>query len=555
MKNGNLKAKSTMLIAICLIVATGCSNNGNTKNEGSTASPSSEATSSEATAAPEKKENMKLFMTNSGLTMPDGTDPSNNEFINVVENYANVDLEVTVPEFADYATKLNLLLASGNLPDIVHTNNVDPVNAAAEKGAFIDLKPYYDNSPEIQKWITPEMMEMASYKGKYYRLPMATGKDAPQGGGNYINKDLLDKYNDGQYPDSVEGYVELLRKIKAANPDAVPLTAYQDPGSGVIFLGGQGFFQWYGARPNEFRVQDGKVISTFVLPEYREAVELYRQLYKEGLLDPGFATNDWGKWYNNLNKDALLVNDTADQLMPLAAFHKQSKGTQSDTSFRSQIAFAPPLKTYPSVLKDVKYTYMKKGSPIIFHGIYISSKTKDPERTFRVLEGFASDELNEAIFWGKEGSEYTVENGKRVPNSEKLLDASRYWSLQLSIVRGFSAGAESKAAQQLQTLGQEEFDYSNNSLKIVADQAEEVGVNMFSLIPVLDEIALKLPESNKFLSAATVDAIMGKISMEQFDKKVGEYSDKYSFIADAYTKYMNENKAKLDSWGVKEVNW
>lgn len=542
------------------IVAAGCTKNNDATNQ-TGGSPSSSAPASNASKSPEQtpeeKVDLTMVMTDSGLTYPEGVDPSNNEFINIVKDYANVNLKLTVNKNSETATKQPLLLASNKLPDILHTSVTDPVNEAAAKGAFIDLKQFYDNSPEIQKWVTPEMMDMASYNGHYYRLPMAAGKDMPQGGGNYVRMDLLDKFNDGKFPDTVEGYVEVLRKIKAANPKAIPLSAWADPATGKIFQYGQGFFQWYGARPNEFRVQDGQVLSTFVLPEYRAAVELYRQLYNEGLLDKDFATNDWTAWFNNLDKDTLLVNDTADQLLPLAAYHKASKGTPTDTSFRSRIAFAPPLASYPSVVKDPKYTYFPKQSPIIWHGMYISSSSKHPERAWKVLEGFASDQLAEKLWWGDEGKEYVVKDGKRIPDAKKLSDPDRYWSLQLSIVRGFAAGLESKEAQQLQILGQEDFDLSKNSLKYPADMAEEAGVNMFAVFPytTLEEVKLKLTESDIFLSGATVEAITGKISMEQFDKKVEEYKSKYGFIAEAYTKYMNEHKAQLENWGVKSVNW
>ncbi len=67
-----------------------------------------------------KRVKLTMFMGNSGLAQPTGVDPSNNWAINVIEDYANVDLELEIPAYNDFPTKLNLLLASGNLPDIVH---------------------------------------------------------------------------------------------------------------------------------------------------------------------------------------------------------------------------------------------------------------------------------------------------------------------------------------------------------------------------------------------------------------------------------------------------
>ncbi|MDF2815218.1 MAG: peptide permease, partial [Paenibacillus sp.] len=164
------------------IVAAGCSSGG---DSGSKDSPNNSAP-----PAPKEKPRIELsmFMNNSGLEhFPlDTTDPSNNPFINVVEKISNVDLKIEVPPYKDFLTKFNLLLSSGQLPDILHTNYPDPTYKAAREGAFIDLKAYYDKSPIVKKYITPQMMELAKdpASGKYWRIPMAYEK-GPQGFGIY----------------------------------------------------------------------------------------------------------------------------------------------------------------------------------------------------------------------------------------------------------------------------------------------------------------------------------------------------------------------------------
>lgn len=557
MKNKAMRVLTVLVLLLAMVTTiVGCGGGGKDNNPpaGTDGTKAAESTTASEPTTQEEKVTLTMFMCNSGLTIPDKVDPSDNKFINIVKKYANVDLKVEVPQWQDYTNRLNIVLASNELPDILHTNNVVPVNAAAEKGAFIDVKSLYDKSPEIQKWITPEMMEMAMYKGHYYRVPMASGKDAPQGGGAYARRDFIDKYCGGVFPDTIEGWIEAMKKVKKDYPNSAPLTAWQN--AGYMFLGGSAFFQWYGAKPNSFRVQEGKIISTFVLPEYREAIELHRSLYKEGLLDKKFATNDWTGWYEALDNKALLASDGADQMLPLVNLHTTSKGTDADRSDRASIAFAPPLKTYPSVLKDVKYTYEKMQSPIIFHGVYISTPCKYPERAWRVLEGLASDELNEMIYWGQEGAGYSMKDGKKVPDAKFLGDTQEhYYGLQLSIIRGFAAGQEAKKVQFLQNIGEESYNYSKKSIDMVAGLAEQVGYDVMTLIPTIDEIAIKLPESNLFIGSATADAIAGNITMEQFDKKVEEYKKQYGFIGEAYTKYMNEHKEQLLSWRVKEVNW
>ncbi|GAA3403730.1 hypothetical protein GCM10020370_20480 [Paenibacillus hodogayensis] len=498
-----------------------------------------------------------MFMTDSGIPTPDGIKLSDNPFINIVKDYANVDLEIEKPSYQEYKTKFDLLLASGQLPDIVHTMYAADAIKRADEGAFLDLKKYYDQSPLVQKIITPEMMELAkSPSGHYYRIPMAANQ-SPQGKGLLVRFDLVKKYNNGKWPESVEEWADLMRKIKKAEPDSVVLTNRVN-GQRVLSYGGIVFYTMYGAEPYSVRVQDGKVYSTFQLPEYREATELMRQLYEEGVLDKEFAVNDLAKWQDKyVNKNVLMSTDDANQVLPFARNLKQGKTNPNTVT--QEIAFAPPLKKYPSVLKDPKYTYSQLSLPINSHGLYISSKTKDRDRAWKVIEGFATEQLREAIFWGKEGETYTAKDGKRSPIVEKLNDPSRSWSLQLALIPGYTAGREVGDATVEQVLGADYTKTILDSMKAVADQAAKAGLGFwnFEQFPkdVADQVDKKGPEANDFISKATVEAIMGKITMRQFDDRVKEFTEKYGFIFDEHTKYITAHKDELRKKGVMEVEW
>ncbi len=106
--------------------------------------------------------------------------------------------------------------------------------------------------------------------------------------------------------------------------------------------------------------------------------------------------------------------------------------------------FAPPLKRYPA---GVDRTYVQWLSSDIFsingsHRAVISAKTKYPAQAWKVLEAFASDELREAQARGREGKEYNVASGKRVPTTRLYFNDindpdSHYWTLHLGIIWGF----------------------------------------------------------------------------------------------------------------------
>lgn len=551
-----LARKFAVLLVIVMFVAiipAGCSN---TSTE--TVKPAETATvkpSETPTAQPEERIKLRMFMTDSGTSTPQGIDHSNNEFLKIIEDYANVDIEMEVPSYPDFKTKLQLLLASGNLPDLVDNNYPEEMVTSINAGAFIDLRPYYDKSEQIQKVITPNMMELAKHTdGKNYRIPMAYDQ-TPQGQGNWIRYDLLQKLNDGKYPQTVDEYIAFLKKVKQTYPDSTPLTGRTQ--NNKLFVTSQVVFNWYGVASMDnnnygFRVQNGKVISNFELPEFRAAVALMRNLHKEGILDQEFVTNDNTKFLSRIQfNNVAMHSNTADQLLGNLNETIKQKGNE-DYIF----TFTPPLAQYPSELKDIKYTYGKQRLPIAKHGLYIPKSCKVPDRVFRVIEGFASQDLYEAIFWGKEGSEYTVSNGKRIPNAAKLNDPNRTWSLQLALIFGYVSGQDAKQAVYEQTLGADRFKLVKESMNMVADEAvKKGGIGIYMLLPMISGVTDKIADSTNFISQATSKAIMGQITMEDFDKLVQQYNKEFGFIDEAFTKYMNENKETLKKKGCIEVDW
>lgn len=539
-----------VVVMVFALVLSGC---GKTETPSTTTTSSSNAPA--ASTKPEEKIKMTMFMNNSGLAHPDGVNASDNEWVNIVEKIANVDLEIEVPGYTDYATKLNLLLSSGQLPDIVHSTVKADTYKRAEEGAFIDLKKYYDNSTNIKKYITPEMMELtvSPVTKKYYRIPMAYYK-GPQGYGIVARGDLVMKYNNNKWPESVPEWLDTFRAQKKADPNSVPL-ANRVVGTSTIAYGGVPIFYWYGAMPNQSRYdrETGKVVSTFTLPEYKAAALVMKQMYDEGILDKEFATTEGTKYFTKVsNNDVMVWGNSADQIAPQNQVNMRTGKTADGEKTKTwEYVYAPTLKKFPAELKDPKYVQAFQGLPIVDHGLYISSSCKVPDRAFRVFEAFASDELYQAIFWGKEGETYKVENGKRIPIPEKLADTKRSWCLHLALVFGFVDGQDVKLATAELGVGKEYSDKVWNSIKPFDAEAKANGLNPLSFVVSSEDAKKKGGDASAMIYATTVELIMGKITPAQFDAKVAEFTKNYGFIFDEYTKWISDNKADLVKKGVK----
>jgi len=544
------KAVSLLLVLTFVVTMTftGCGNkDSDTKT---TTKPADTTTKTEATTTkPAEKTKITMFMGNSGLAHPDGVDPSNNEFINIVENYANVDLELEVPGYQDFKNKLELLLSSGNLPDIVHSWQPPSMYKFADQGAFIDLKSYYDKSEPIKKYIKSAMMEASkSPSGHYFRIPMANDKGA-EGSGIQARWDLVKKYNNNKWPTSVDEWVTLFRALHKADPSAIVLTNRVRGTQGITFAGATIYF-WYGAVPfgSRYDYKTGKVVNNFVLPEYRAATELMRQMYKEGILDKEFATNDDAKYMDKIvNKNCIASYTQMNQCYPNI---NTKQGVDNPATKEYEYVVAPELTTYPKELADPIYAQSFSTPGITTHGIYISSKCKTPDIAWKVIEGFACDELYEAIFWGKENQEYTVKNGERIPDSAKLSDKKRSWSKHLALVFGFNGAMDLTRKVTEIGCGKEYSDMVWKSVDTVDAQARKNGVAPLTFTAPSEEAKKKTAESENFITQATVEAIVGKITMAQFDERVKQYQEKYGFMAQEDEKYIAEHKAEIVSKGV-----
>lgn len=545
-----MKKKIATVLSVGLVLtvaATACSSG----SKGDSADPGSSTGNSK-----EPRVKLSMFQTNAGITIPDGTDLNNNPWVNIVKDKANVDLEVEIPPYADFPTKFNLLLASGSLPDIVQGYDPNAAYKAARDGAFIDLKPFYDKSPLLQKVVTPQMMELAkdTTSGKYWRIPMAYDK-GPQGQGIFARWDLVEKYNNGKWPETVDEWVALLRKIKQAIPDSIPMSN-RVVGDTEFGYGGAVFFNLYGANPYSFRIQGGKITPNVLLPEYKAAVELYRQLYSEGIFDQEFATNTNDKWFPKwASKNVLFQWNSADQLLPGIVPTSGQVGAATAPP-EARFAFAPDLKTYPSVLADSKYAKGFLGMPISGHGMYISSQSKNPDRAFKVIEAFAADELREAIFWGNEGETYKTQAGKRVPIADKLGDPNRTWARVYALLFGYTDGQDAQQALYEQLAGADYFKLAKDSMAQRQKDAEANGISTLVGYVAPDDAAKKTSEMNQALNKFTTEAIMGKISMDQFDQACKDWEKQYrALVYDPMQKYLDANKDYLIKLGVKQAGW
>ena len=202
-------------------------------------------------------------------------------FYDAYEELTGVELEVIQPPHAEYQTKVNLLFASGDFPDIVE---LEDIREFVNHGALVLLDPYIAESEVFQR-VDEQVLGALQVKGNIFAIPTARGS----GTVTYVRKDWLDALGK-DIPSTYDEFYDVLWAF-----------AYEDPdGNGeddTVGLTAQSVtFDMY-LRPFlldatfDFVYQNGKWIDGLTQPNAKAALERFARAYQDGLIDQEIFTN------------------------------------------------------------------------------------------------------------------------------------------------------------------------------------------------------------------------------------------------------------------------
>lgn len=563
------KSKKWIALALAMGMAlgvfSGCGkDNGKQADTSPSPSVSPSAVSSPTASAEQSvrdqnaaKEKVKISMVlcDAGLTIPEGLDLSNNDWSNLIADIANVELSIEQPLYNDYDQKLELRLSANDLPDIVHCigSSLGSAKKTALDGAFLSLNDYYKNSVNVKNVVNEEQMTWAaSSDGNFYNVPMSM-LARPSGQWIAGRWDLVSKYNDGKWPETVPEWIDLLNKIKTEMPDALVISNRMLKVDYALNYGGRVIYQLYGltsAGGDVWDFDNQKAQSEFLTPEYRAASKVMRELYESGALDKEFATTE--KWADNLKTKNIVLNcQPSDAITPLRPNYADFP------EGNSQIwRMAAPLKEFPAEVRYPEVAYGTPSTGIASHGLFISARCKTPDRAWDVIEALASEEVRDFCVWGKEGETFEMKDGERVPLPERAslpADDPKFfgWQRQFLVIWGFWE----RDIYNFETAKLKDAEYAQEqkaSIQPIVEASSKVKKTPLVLPYTRSENASrKLAESKATMSTTTINYIMGRISDADFDKAIADWEKTYGFIAEEQTEFINSyDRSKAESLGV-----
>lgn len=250
----------------------------------------------------------------------DFTDTFPTPIVKQLAEEAGIDAEWLNVAGADWSDKKNLLLASGNIPDIFFGCSL--TDSDVMSGVFLDLAPYLDSMPNVQKFFEtyPDAKAICTTEdGKIYGIPSKIALRAETYNTLFINKTWLDKLG-LEIPTTTEEFYEVMKAFVEQDPngngvkDEIGLTGVgvwnNFPGTGASTLAD--FFPAFGVVANYSdtycMVEDGEVIFCPTMDNYKEALKWLNRLYSEGLMDKEYFSNEWADYTAKIrNPEGLMV--------------------------------------------------------------------------------------------------------------------------------------------------------------------------------------------------------------------------------------------------------
>lgn len=408
----------------------------------------------------------------------------NNQFWTRFQEENQLEMDVQWIPDPEFQTKLNLAVASGELPDVVSIQNPHDINNmnAIQDGIYWDLGPFlgdFSNYPNLKNHIPEIAWKLSRINGTHYFIPRAR---AEINTGYLIRQDLLDEVG-LPVPENVDELYEALKAIKAESANSQMI--------GMLFHDNLAFA--FGKSTPQYN-EEGGLIRDVLADSYTDMVEWYSKLYADGLMTPEFAIIK-GAEIDNFFMSGKTIFVTKN-LWHQYRFEQEVKKLKED----AKVAIIPALKGPGGAAP-----YLEPGYT---GGLYIPKRVPE-ERVYQLLDVFeraASEENSEALFYGYEGVHHNLENGKYVMTEVGKKEIQSFTNDPFSIKRNEWDKVDSPLAPV-------EVDLANREVAKIA--YDELMVDPFRSILSPKWTTEWTKHVDEFESTRT-KAIMGEISMDDY---------------------------------------
>lgn len=420
-----------------------------------------------------------------------------------LKEYRDLDVDFRIVEIAqgDYAEKLNLLLYSGEIPDIIYFQGSDEQMAA--QGLLEDLTPYIEGSEYLKDILYEHNVTRLEYY-PYLLWVKPINHKVPVVRTDFLNQ-LTTSESLLEEP-SVENYRAFFQELVDKGLSEYGITVAGDIAE-LDYI----FNRAFGVTSTWLEDGNGDYVYKKVSNAEKEKLAFYAELYAAGLLDNQYLTKQWDvkedDFYNN--KAGVIVG-TNGKVIDL--YNTRTKAVNGESAELTVLPSATGVSSGYSATSVTKEP----------RGIAISSQSPNKNIAFEILDFLASPEGMMLDSLGYEGEQYKMENGEIVLTDKFYSEwFSRFWEPQTI---------------KFDTPISENTPLLSPSGKASADAVVDTYVvdNDFT-IP--EEYISQWDAMENLYKEYSADIITGKVSIEAFDTFVEEW---YGAGGTDITKLANE---------------
>jgi putative aldouronate transport system substrate-binding protein len=422
------------------------------------------------------------------------------------DKLTNSNIQYITPPHSDYYNKLNIMTASGDLPDVIIGANLANV---VEADAVIPIDDY------MKKFGQPLMGKLtdgdiAKFKvnGKTYAIPVLASISNQYG--FLFRQDWLDNLG-LKAPETLDEYYNVLKAFVDNDPDK---NGKKDTYGGTFrsefswMSGFVGSFDIDSHNEITYDVVNGKLVPQQTQEKYREYLAYMKKLWSAKIFTPNSFVNTSDQW-----KKEIFTG---------IAGMWWHQSTRIDEYFMTQFDLTlgknsgvKLIATKPPVGKDGK-----RGSPSgsrVATGIFINKKAQNPEKIFQYyVRVFTDEAIKDFTKYGIEGKGYKMVDGKKQWIPEALTNDSL---LQIK---------EMVYNQSTYPIDDEEITarYGKRAVEIFKqnEQYNRKPYEVFEGKPLLPA-EKDYPDQNKILLEYTVKIITGELPLDKFDEMVKRLKD------------------------------
>lgn len=431
-----MKRKIALILAAIMVATaalSGCTSNGDKKNE-SSASTDSKATSTESSTGDDRAMEGNLYLTGRPLVKEqesftmfcDDSGLAEDKILYpILEEQTNVKVELQLFPYDAAVEKKNVLLNSGDYPDVMGgwiLTEPDILTQGMEEQVYIPLDDLFTKyGPKML-----EVLELPGVRsgltlpdGKIYTIPYVVAEPevtfSP-----WINQEWLDAVK-LPMPTTTEELRTVLKAFKEKDPNGngkadeigfscSPNNRYLDTLAGWFGVNASG-----SGTNKYFSLVDGKLEFGANKDGYKEFVKYFASLNKDGLLDPELFTQDETQWAAKEKTETYGVSF--------------AYGPTSDKDPATARTVYRPLPVLKSDYTD-KPVYRRNsyGSTLFRTQLVITDKAKNPATIMRWWDNMFLEEnsmLTNAGPLGEWGIEKLEDGSYRSLDTESRSDEDK----------------------------------------------------------------------------------------------------------------------------------